>query len=85
MRRGRRTQTAANPSEEPGEELQSPSMFLKAEIMPLLHERILFFLILSAASAFGRTCHCFQRLLIILLPAGKISHCLRPHNASSGI
>lgn len=64
MRRGRRTQTAANPSEETGEELESPSMSLKAEILPLLHERILFFLIVRAASAFGRTCHCLQRLLL---------------------
>lgn len=52
---------------------------------PLLHQRISFFLISSAASAYRPTGHCFQRLLIILLPGGKISHCLRPHNASSGI
>lgn len=39
-RRGRRTQTAAKPSEKPGEELQPPSIFLKAQMLPLRWERL---------------------------------------------
>lgn len=68
MGRGRRTQT----SKEPGEELQSPSILLKAETLPLLHGRLVL--------PHCERCLCtwanrslLAATVIILLPGGKIS------------
>lgn len=63
----RRTQTAANRPEEPGEELRSPSMSLKAETLPLLLQGMVSFLIVSAASAFRANLSLPAATVIILV------------------
>lgn len=74
MRRGPRTQAAADSPEETGEELQSPSIFLEAETTAITSPALLGLPRRERCLCIWANLSLLAAPVITWLPGGKISH-----------